>query len=395
MRIKRASQPLTTGRKPLLSAPPPWVRAVRRDPAARRVITAWRRLTTADRSRRAGPGRDTLVACSGGADSSALVLALAAAVFGAKGEPARIVVAHVMHDLRSPQEAGADRDSTRRLAELVGAKFVEAGVRVKAKGGNLEAAARKARYAALVKLAKREGLPFIATAHHADDQLETMLMALMRGAGPRGLAGVAVSKHMEGRWVPRTLCGVRIVRPMIEAGVERADTERICRVAGWKWAVDATNADETRLRAAVRRRIVPVIKSLRPDATQRACVTAAIMADAELMISARAESLMAMLETDEGGVLVWERDRLRREPKAALGALIGLAASDLGSRKAGRKEQLPGARTPRPDALSYHAVMPAIRAIRDDSTEPRRFEVGGIRIEVLAQAVSISARRGR
>ncbi|MBC7772858.1 MAG: hypothetical protein H7210_10215, partial [Pyrinomonadaceae bacterium] len=88
------------------------IRGTSRDPAMGIIARQWRLLTSgksASSGRRLGPGERTLVACSGGADSSALVLALAAATD-------QIVVAHVVHDMRSAAEAHADRDAVRRLA---------------------------------------------------------------------------------------------------------------------------------------------------------------------------------------------------------------------------------------------------------------------------------------
>lgn len=343
-------------------------------------MQAWRRLTTAERARRAGAGEGTLVACSGGADSSALVLALAAAVSGGKAGRARIVVGHVVHDLRPRREAEADRDAARRLAEMVGAEFVEAKVRVREKGGNLEGAARKARYGALVKMAKREGVRFVATAHHADDQLETLLMALMRGAGPRGMAGVRRSRALGGEGAGR----VMLIRPMIEAAVERADAERICGAAGWEWREDATNADTTRFRAAVRARLVPIMRELRPGTARRACGTARVMADAARLVDGRAGSVWAMAEERGPGRAVWDRERLRRCAPTVLGEVMRIAASEfIGS----------GA-----DRMGGRVSAPVIRAIRDDSTEPRRFDVGGkngLRVDITARTVTIAARSQR
>jgi tRNA(Ile)-lysidine synthase TilS/MesJ len=124
--------------------------------------------------------RRTLIACSGGADSSGLVLGLAAAV----SEPADLfVVAHIVHDMRTPREALADRDSARDLAATLGLPFAEDHIRVK--GGNAEANRPPPPLPGLAALAKTHGCPYIATAHHADDQLETILMGLLRGSGPR------------------------------------------------------------------------------------------------------------------------------------------------------------------------------------------------------------------
>lgn len=348
---------------------------MKKDPAVRAVIAAWRRLTTPRDRARAGPGAPVLVACSGGADSSALAVALAAA--GGRS-PARVVLGHVVHDLRPRAQALADRDATRELAARLGLEFVEAAVKVRegpTRRTNAEGAARAARYAALASLARREGLAFVATAHHADDQLETVLMALLRGAGPRGLAGVAESRCV----AP----GVRVIRPLLAAGVGRADAERICRAFGWAWREDATNADRSRLRAAIRHRVVPVLKAIRPDAAARARATARLMHDVDRALRAGAAKLWAVRgETDDSGAQ-WDRSRLRRVPGVVLGELVRLAAKEL----AGRGACL--------DKLGQSAIGPIVRAIRDGSTEPRRFAVGGIQFDVTARAVTIRKRRTR
>src|SRR3954454_15857167 len=145
-----------------------------------------------------GPG---VVAVSGGADSVALLCALAA-----DPPPGGLVVAHLNHQLR-----GADSDAD---AAFVGALFpdlphhVEAiDVRAAAAGGNLEATAREVRYAFLARVAAATGAGWVATGHTADDQAETVLHRLIRGSGLRVLRGLAA---------PRALPpGLGLVRPLL------------------------------------------------------------------------------------------------------------------------------------------------------------------------------------
>ena len=133
---------------------------------------------------RIGCPKSILVAYSAGADSLALLLGL----MTVKNElPIEIVCAHVNHGLRA--SACADEklaiDITRRLDIALMVKRVEVS-----REGNLEAAAREARYTALKQAMRESGAQVIALAHHADDQAETMMMNLARGSGLDGLAGM-------------------------------------------------------------------------------------------------------------------------------------------------------------------------------------------------------------
>lgn len=345
----------------------------RRQPAAARIVRAWRELTgdpASGRPRRIGPGARTLVACSGGADSSALLLALATA-------SRDVVVAHVIHDLRPRAETEADRIAVRRLAQWLGLECDERWISVpRGRGtGNPEALARRLRYAALEEMARAHGCRFVATAHHADDQLETMLMGLIRGAGPRGLAGIAVRRPMTGPG------GVQLIRPMLGdrsgrvAPSTRADAEAICRAAGWSWRTDLTNADATLLRNAIRRNVLPILESLRPGASRRAARSAAVLGFVAAMVSRRAAMVarQASREPVNGqAALVWRRAILRRQSPMVVGEV--LRSSRRGSDRLGRR-----------------ALAAAVQAIRDDSTEPRVLRVGGLEFHVRADTVTVQA----
>lgn len=321
----------------------------RAHPFVRRVAFEWRRL--------AGGGR-TLIACSGGADSTALLLALTLATKD-------VAVGHVVHDLRSRADALADRDAVRRLAERFGLEFVEAEAQVLAQSGNKEALARRERYAQLGALAHATGCVAVATAHHADDQFETLLMALLRGTGLEGLRGIAPRRRL-GRLES---AGPMLIRPML--GTTRAEAREACRLAGVEWHEDATNADATRLRSALRQRVMPVLAELRPEAPRRAAQAADLMRQASRLIDAQTEQVF-------GSTYEWARESLRREPPIVIGrGLIRAAARWLDGRSR--------------DRMNSRVVRAAVRAVIDRSTEPRRFEwPGGINLTVTARAVSMS-----
>lgn len=219
-------------------------------------------------------GAPVVLGVSGGPDSLALLFA--AAVLGRRTRSAAIrpFVVHVDHHLRP--DSGADaRFVVRRCAEI-GVPCEVADVRPAERSGNRHAAARELRYAALVEAAWRVGAAFVATAHHADDQLETILMALCRGAGLDGLAGMP--------WRRELGSGVQLVRPML--GVTKRRCEMYCRTIGVRWRVDPGNSDERRTRGRLRRDVLPALEAIWPGAAVRVQATADIVAAARDRVEA-------------------------------------------------------------------------------------------------------------
>lgn len=292
-----------------------------------------------------------------------MVIGLASAL----SAPAEVlVVAHVVHDLRPAEEAHADRDAAAALAADLGLPFVEAGIRARGLGGNLEASARRERYAALTRLAREHGCGYVATAHHADDQLESVLMSLIRGAGPAGLAGTAET---------RRLGGIRVIRPLLD--LTREDCRRLCGSAGWAWREDRTNEDTTRLRAALRARVLPELERLRPGASRRASRAAGLMREASRLVDRRARALLA---GPDGPRSTWTREELRAEPAIVVGALLRAGA--------GAARQGAGM-----DRIGARMLMQVVRFIRGRGTDPKRFAWPGI--EWLVDAHRVSLRRTR
>ncbi|MGB3379054.1 MAG: tRNA lysidine(34) synthetase TilS [Allopontixanthobacter sediminis] len=174
------------------------------------------------------------LAVSGGPDSTALLLLAHAAMAG------RIEAATVDHGLRE----GAAVE-----AEMVAAFCAELEVphrtlRVHVGPGNMQDSARRARYLALADWAKERGLAALATAHHADDQAETLLMRLNRGSGVAGLAGVRPRGLVPGS-------GLVLLRPLL--GWRREELGRVVRAADAPVANDPSNADERFDRVRLRR----------------------------------------------------------------------------------------------------------------------------------------------
>ncbi|HMI90891.1 MAG TPA: tRNA lysidine(34) synthetase TilS, partial [Polyangiales bacterium] len=329
---------------------------------------AWRRLTSQRGSSRNGPGEPTLIACSGGGDSSALVIALAAAAGQAASRT--LTVAHILHDLRPGADARADRDRAADLAESLGLSFVEAAVNVQALPGNAEGNARRARYRALHALARARAVPFIATAHNSHDLAESVIMALLRGAGPRGLAGIAPSRRLavEGG------AGCRLIRPML--GVSPAEARALCTDAGWVFARDATNDDHTRLRNAVRAEILPRLLALRPGAERRIASAALRCKEAADTVSREASVLTASARLKRG--FEWPRSLLRNATPAVAGETLRRAAAEVAG-----KSVL--------DRLPARTIESAVRLIRSSDTDPKALQWSGLAVRIDAHKVCLEA----
>lgn len=175
-----------------------------------------------------------VVACSGGADSIALLVLAAEAGLGP-------IAVHIDHGLRV--DSAADAEVVAAAADALGVPWQSVAVAV-GDGGNLEARARDARYAAL--RAARHGLhaTVILVAHTADDQAETVLLNFLRGSGSAGLAGMAARRG-------------DIVRPLLQ--LRRADVRAVALGRGLQVVDDPTNADVRWRRAWIRHEALPIL----------------------------------------------------------------------------------------------------------------------------------------
>ncbi len=220
-----------------------------------------------------------LVGVSGGADSVALLVALRRLC----GEgPPRLHVAHFNHGIRG-RAAAADEVFVRRLAERLGlaCSIGRADVPRQARCWRLsmEAAAREARLRWFSRVAKRVGADRIALAHTRDDQAETVLLRLLRGAGTEGLS--AMSRDTVVR-------GLRIIRPMLD--LSREEIRRALAAEGWRWREDATNRRLRYLRNRVRLRWLPAIeRELGRDVRATLARVAEILAAEDEVLASLAE----------------------------------------------------------------------------------------------------------
>ncbi|MHA6882979.1 tRNA lysidine(34) synthetase TilS [Ralstonia pseudosolanacearum] len=178
------------------------------------------------------------VALSGGRDSAALLHA-AAAWRDAAGVPVRLVALHIHHGLQV--DADAWEAACARMAAAAGAAFRVRRVRVSADAGRgVEEAAREARYIALDALCAETGATLLLTAHHLDDQAETVLLQLLRGAGLDGLSAMPMAHERR----------VTLLRPWLD--VPRGDIEAYAQAHALAWVEDPSNGDAGYARNALR-----------------------------------------------------------------------------------------------------------------------------------------------
>ncbi len=187
-----------------------------------------------------------LVAASGGPDSTALALLAAEALRGRPGA-GPLVLAHVHHGVHS--EADRAAAFVRTLAVRCGAQHAERRLTLGASERS-EQAMREQRYAALVAIAREARASMVWTAHHADDNLETLLFRLQRGTGPRGLCGIRPERELA--------AGVRVVRPLLR--VRKRTLTEYLQAQGIEPVDDPTNADRSKARNAVRLELLPALR---------------------------------------------------------------------------------------------------------------------------------------
>ncbi len=279
-----------------------------------------------------------LVACSGGADSLAL---LSAAVFERRPCPGPVVGVTVDHGLQAGSAERADLLLT-QMARLGATRTESVRVSVRVEGQGLEAAARQARYAALDDLAAAHGAAAVLLGHTRDDQAETVLMGLARGSGSRSLAGMPPASGV-------------YRRPLLD--VTRAQTEAACRAEGVGLWSDPHNEDPRFTRARVRHRVLPVLEAeLGPGVAASLARTAALLAeDADALEAWAARALDqvsgpgGLRAADLAALPAAVRHRVLRTAALQAGAPASelfrvhvLAVADLLHGAGGRQAQLPG-----------------------------------------------------
>lgn len=216
-------------------------------------------------------GDSVVVAVSGGADSMALIHLLQSL----SDLKLRLIIAHLNHKLRGDEaEEDARFVSSYGFRHNVPVEVDEVDVAALARGKclSLEEAGREARYMFLGNVAKKHQASRIALAHHADDQAETVLMMLIRGAGSAGLRGM----------LPKDGGGT-IVRPLL--CVTRKEIEYYVKKHGIEYRTDSTNMDVRFLRNRIRHELLPLLQEYNPAIIDRLSATSRILAADDAVLS--------------------------------------------------------------------------------------------------------------
>ncbi len=268
------------------------------------------------------PQQRVLVGVSGGADSTCLLLTLAALRSSLRFE---LLAGYFDHQLRGPRAATRERRFIRSLTDALDIPLHcgAADVRGHARHRSLEEAARDLRYRFLAEAAREADCDTVAVGHTRDDQAETVLLRLVRGSGLRGLAAIAPAAS----WPLASHPGaetLRLVRPLLT--LTREDTVGCCRAAGVTPLSDPSNRSSSFLRNRVRGELLPLLRSYNPrvdDALAR--LADAASADIELLEQLAAATLVEARAAPGSARL--SRRRLAQLPPALQRHAVRLAAS--------------------------------------------------------------------
>ncbi len=250
------------------------------------------------------PQDRVLVAVSGGPDSVALLHLLCSWTSALN---LSLQVVHCHHGLRG-EEGDADANFVRTLCERLGVSCVIQSLNVKQvlqerKGKSIQSVARELRYEAFTQLVKDLGCTKVALGHTSDDQAETVLMWMLRGAGSAGLSGMAAFRTPY------------FIRPIL--GESRAEIEAYLRANHWNHRVDSSNASPKYRRNRIRQELIPVLRQFNPKIVQVLTRQSAILREETIYLDHMASTALAsvMLRADVGSVVL-NRKKVSALPRA-------------------------------------------------------------------------------
>ncbi len=223
-----------------------------------------------------------LAALSGGPDSAAMLTVLAEYCM-ANNTP--LFAAHVDHLIRA-NEHERDRDHCIALCEKLGVKLfiktIDVPALAKESSESIELCARRVRYDFFAELMKKYDIPLLATAHNADDNLETQLMALIRGSGLRGMCGIPTVREVKG--------GL-LIRPMLS--MQKSEILDFCREGGIAYVIDSTNALPDGTRNRLRLEVVPILKEINSSAVKSSTRLSRVAREDEALLQSLADELIS------------------------------------------------------------------------------------------------------
>lgn len=361
------------------------------------------------------PGREVLLAVSGGRDSACLVDLCRRA-----GLP--FAVAHCNFGLRG-DDSDRDERFVERLATDCGARFhcerYDTRDYARRHSEGIEEAARHLRYAFFARLCMRWGYPCVLVAHHRDDSFETFFLNLLRGTGLQGLRGI--SRHSVLRvdvpaggedqpGHPATEVALTVVRPLLECS--RADIDAYVQRHGVAFVEDATNAQLDARRNQIRHRLMPLLRDLAPDLDHTLSLTICNLREASALVDSHVGALAAAWRPSATSARYLPLSVLNTDLQVRRAELYGLlrpygfgggqtaaiATAAPGSRFLARRYRVVvGATELELDLLHpVAAPLPGLTvAGADAALDPRRLPVGAFAVDAACVALPFALRRWR
>jgi tRNA(Ile)-lysidine synthase len=260
------------------------------------------------------PGDRLIVGVSGGADSVALLDLLVTL----PDFPLTLLVAHLNHCLR-----GDESDEDELFVQQLAARYqlhcelrrVDVRQLAQQQRISLEEAGRTARYGFFDELRTKHHASAIAVAHHSDDQAETLLLRLLRGAGTTGLSAMA----------PINQAG--IIRPLL--GISRQELRKHLTSRGLTFREDSSNSDQTYLRNRIRHELLPLLQEYNPAIARRLSATASLLGEDETLLAHCTETTFRQMARSGSGWNALSLTDLRQQPRPLRLRLYRRAIQDI------------------------------------------------------------------